>query len=237
MHEANTSIFDKDTAPPPPPPKKDDDVSANTSTKDSDKDSSKDTTNNWTHTNSKTVREWKENLNKSSFVHSYVLSKYTKKLNTLLLTVLILSTFATLISSISSVALTVNDPKYNLVALIINVLILVVNATVTGLNGTVKLYGFDNIISKFTTFIENANNLYTTVSDELLLPKNLREDAVEFIKKENDIYLALMRQSPTLSYDDQKEALQKFNEFLQDENDNFKYSQLYKKNDNVIEIV
>ncbi|QKF94290.1 hypothetical protein QKU48_gp0832 [Fadolivirus algeromassiliense] len=196
-----------------------------------------DTSNNWTDTNANTLRNWKQSLSKASFIYQYVLESAKNKLNKILLIALILSTLSSVISGISSLALTVDSPNYKLAALIINISLFVISVLITFLNGAVKIYKWDEIVASYTAYIEKMDQLYSVIASELVLPPSLRDNALEFIKNQSEIYLNLIRQSPDIDSSLYRYANKEYVKFLQDDSINFKCSQKYKNDDSMIEVV
>jgi len=193
--------------------------------------------NNWTENNINTLRNWKSSLSKASFIYQTVLENGKKKLNKILLASLIMSTISTIISGISTMALTVNDPKYSLIALIINIIIFVISAIVSLLSGSIKIYKLDESVTAYTGYINKIDQIYSSIASQLVLPDNLREDAVTYIKQYNDLYLNLIRNSPDIESSSYQNANKLYAKFLENDDINFKLSQKYKNEDGVIEVV
>lgn len=192
--------------------------------------------NNWTNINNETLRSWKISLSKASFIYQTIFDKYKKKLDTILILSLIISTICTVLSAISSLSLTTDNKIYVYISLAINILIFILNGSITILNGAMKIYKYDESLTSLSSYLEKIDQLYSTISSELVLPPSLREDAVDFIKREHDAYLTLIKQSPNINTSDHSFALKLYNEYLQNQNTNFKLSQL-SNNDEVIEVV
>lgn len=194
------------------------------------------TENNWTDANTSTLRNWKQSLAKASFMYQYVLEGAKNKLNNILLIALILSTASSVISGISSLALTVDNPSYKLAALIINIIVFIISVLITFLNGAIKIYKWDEIVTNYTAYIEKMDQLYSIIAHELVLPSALRDNAVDFIKTQGEIYLNLIRQSPDIDSSLYREANKEYIKFLQDDTISFKCSRKYKMDDSVIEV-
>lgn len=193
--------------------------------------------NNWSETNMNTLRNWKISLIKASFIYQLVSENSKSKLNTILVLSLILSTISTIISGLSTMALTVDNPTYKLVALIINGILFVISAIITFLHGAVKIYKWDEIVATFTAYIEKIDQLYSIVANQLVLPDSLRIDAIVFIKNQSEHYLNLIKQSPDIDTSDYQNANIEYMKYLKDESVNFKYSQKYSIEDSIIEVV
>ena len=195
-------------------------------------------TNNWTPQNTQTLRAWKTSLSKASFIYEYVLEGDRNRLNRILIYSLIISTLSTVISGISTIALTVGDdrPAYKTTALVINALLILLGALTTALTGAIKIYKLDDIVASITSYIVKIDQIYSEIANQLVLPESLREDAVTFIKKQSENYLNLIKQSPDIESSKEHEAVKKYNEFLEDEGLNFKLSQKYN-NDSIIDVI
>lgn len=193
--------------------------------------------NNWTNKNMTTIRNWKTSIIKASFIYEVVLEKYKKRVDNILLWAFILSTIATIISGIASALLTIDDTRYKWVAFGFNVALFVINGATTVLNGAIKIYKWDELVTKLSNFIEKMDSFYAAVSSELVLPDTLRQDAIEFIKKEDQSYLTIMQQSPNIYSSDTKKANKMYEEFIKDNTVNFKHAQRYNADDGAIDIV
>ncbi len=195
-------------------------------------------TNNWTPRNTQTLRAWKTSLAKASFIYEYVLEGDKNRLNRILIYSLIISTISTVISGISTIALTVGDdkPAYKTTALVINALLILLGALTTALTGAIKIYKLDDIVASITSYIVKIDQIYSEISNQLVLPDALREDAITFIKKESENYLNLIKQSPDIESSKEHAAVKKYNEFLEDEKLNFKLAQKYN-NDSIIDVI
>ena len=194
--------------------------------------------NGWTSQNTQTLRAWKTSLAKASFIYEYVLEEDRNRLNKILILSLIISTLSTVISGISTIALTVGDdkPEYKTTALVINSILILLGALTTALTGTIKIYKLDDIVASISSYIVKIDQIYSEVANQLVLPDALREDAITFIKKESENYLNLIKQSPNIESSKEHEAVKKYNEFLEDEGLNFKLSQKYN-NDSIIDVI
>ena len=191
--------------------------------------------NNWTDKNTQTVRSWKSSVSKASFIYESVLEKYKKKLDNTLLLALLFNTIATILSAISVSLLTIDD--YRWVAFGFNVVLFILNGCVTLLNGKIKIYKWDELVTTVSIFIEKLDQFYAVIANELVLPDHLRGDAIKFIKDESSNYLTIMQQSPQVYPSDYKIANDDYKKFIEDNSVNFKISQKYNNDDSVIDIV
>lgn len=192
--------------------------------------------NNWSKTNTDTVRNWKHSISTASFIYQTVLEKYKGKLDKFLIVALIFSTLNTIVSAVSSALLVVDDTSYIWIIFGFNVTMFILNGIVTVINGSIKIFKWDELVTSISNFIEKLDGFYATISSQLVLPAKLRGNAVEFIKDENIDYVRLMQQSPDLTPSDYKLAGGKYKEFLEDNSLNFKVAQKYNE-DAVIDII
>lgn len=209
---------------------------------------------NWTDTNVNTLRTWKGSMRQALYIYNHVLEKLKRKLNHYNIIILVLGILTTLISAISTYALvntttTINNISANTTALtntdstnvnvglVISVINLVMGAVITILKGLIKLFGLDDLVSSYTLYLERLDQLYSTIANQLTLPPKLRNDALDFIKAENEIYLKLIKESPEVASSDYNLALEEYRKYLQDESANMKFASAYNNNDNIIEIV
>lgn len=193
--------------------------------------------NNWTDQNKETIKSWKESVSKASFIYEVVLEKYKKRVDYVLIAALLFNTVATLLTAVSTAILATNA---NLiwVGFGFNVAILLLQAIVTLFNGALKVRGWSDIVTTLSTFIEKIDNFYGTISNELLLPDQLKSDAIEFITKESKNYLNITQQSPNIYPSDYRMANKKYKKFLETEDAglNFKVAQKYKQKECIIDI-
>ena len=209
--------------------------------------------NNWSPANTDVLRTWKISLAKTSFIYQYVLDSTKNKLDKLLIFALILSVISTIFSGISTISLTVNtkitiitnnsttemsmnNQSYKTLALVINIILFVFTALISLSNGIIKIYKYDETVAQISSYIERLDQIYSVIANELILPDILREDAVTFIKRENDNYLKLLQQSPNIDKTMEHNAILKYNVYLVDNGNNFNISQKYN-NDAMIEVI
>lgn len=197
-----------------------------------------DNRNNWTDNNIKTLRAWKASLAKALFIYQYVLEIFEKKNNKIKVIVLIFSVISTIISAISTYALTnKNDPTSIIVALIINIIMILINGTMSFLNGYVQIYNLDKKVKIYTTYIAQLDNLYSNISSELILPYKLRTAAFEYIKNKNEAYQNLLKNNPNIPSSEHNLAIKQYNKFIENSSKYLKFAEKYKENDTIIEVV
>lgn len=192
--------------------------------------------NNWTDKNEKTLRAWKMSLSKALFVYETVLEVFEKKNNKIKVIVLILSIVSTIISSISTFALTnTTDEIYGTIALVINILMIIINAVMSFMNGYVQIYRLDKRVKNYTSYIDKLDQFYSEIANILILPAKLRPDALEFIKNKNKQYLDILKNSPTIPSTENANALIKYEKYLKDSSEYFKFAQKYNS-DTIIDV-
>jgi len=209
--------------------------------------------NNWTDANINTLRTWKGSMRQALYIYNHVLEKLKRKLNHYNIVILVLGILTTLISAISTYALvntttTINSLSANTttltnldstnvnVGLVISIVNLIIGAIITILKGLIKLFSLDDLVSSYTLYLERLDQLYSTIANQLTLPPKLRQDAFDFIKSENDIYLKLIKESPEIASSEYNLSLTAYRKYLQDESANLKFASTYNNNDNIIEI-
>lgn len=188
-------------------------------------------TNGWGSTTTDTLKQWIIQLTKSSFIAETVREIYQKRLNKILVYVLILTTFNTMISGISS-ALLAADITNIWVIFGFNVVILVVSSATAFLTGYVRIHKWDDFVRALTSFIERVDSLLGVVNSQSLLPFTVREDATEFIKTNNDVLIKILQEAPQISTGDYVSASTKFDSFIQrtdNNNKQFRFDMKYNK--------
>ena len=193
---------------------------------------------NWTEANINTLRAWKASLREAIFIYNYVMEKLKKMLNRIKVVLLIFSTLTTLISAIATYALT-DTTNYNnvIISLVITILTTLIGAIMSFLNGFIKIYNLDELVQSYTLYIERMDTIYSDISSELILPVALREDAFEFIKREHEIYLNLIKNSPEIDSSENSKALKAYHSYLEDETANLTFASKYTNNDAIIEVM
>lgn len=179
--------------------------------------------NNWTSQNTATVVSWKNNVAKTIFIFEIVHEKYKYMLDNTLLASLILSTLSTIVAAVSSTII-VSNSSHELIVFWLNVVIFTIGGATTVLNGVVKLYRWDELVSDISTFIEKLDVFHVVLTSELLLPDNLRSDAVEFIKHKNTEYSTIMKHVPNIRKSDYDTSYKKYVEFIENSTVDNKYN-------------
>jgi len=172
--------------------------------------SSSNTSNNWTVDNCNIISTWKENLEKSIYIYSYILNYNSKRLHSFLLYSLIVSTIVTLLSSISTTMMSLTNQddttttsstsisNNNKVSFYISIMIFCLNGLNVILVGVVKIYNWNVQVNTLTAYIEKINSLYYTISCELLLPSSSRINFNSFITKNSTTFLNITQHAPEI---------------------------------------
>lgn len=128
------------------------------------------------------------------------------------------TTLTTVMSSVSTIALAVNDtePKYKTIAFAINCILIGLGAIVTYLTGYIKIYKLDQNVAIISSYLVKIDQIYSEIANQLVLSDVLREDNTLFIKKISDNYLNLIKQSPDIETSREHNAIKKYNEFIKD---------------------
>ena len=192
--------------------------------------------NNWTEPNKKTLRDWKASLAKATFIYQYILEGAKKKLNRILVIVMLIGGLSTILSGVSAMVLLNDTPEYKRAALVVSAITFVLGVLITMLTSAIKIYKIDDTVSSSSTYIEKIDQIQSEISNTLVLPDALKEDAIDFITRENKDYLNLIKQSPDIDLSTEQEALLQYNQYLQAEGLSFKLSQKYGS-DSMIDVV
>jgi hypothetical protein len=171
---------------------------------------------------------WKNSLIKTSFIYQYLVDKYKRKLNIILVLLLLFNTFSTLLSTVTTTTQTVDKPVYKLVSLIISAVILTVSAIVLFLSGLLKIYKFDDIFMSYSSYVDAVDHLYAVIDAQLSLPTEQRDDAIGFIRDTGKVYEKLIQQSPNISISSYGSAIKQYEKFLTNRHDGLNYKLSHK---------
>ena len=208
--------------------------------------------NNWNTINDDVLRKWKTSLLGSIYIYQYVLDKTQTNLNRILFAMKTLSALCVMLSSIL-IALTGKDPNGNVVnnntfvllsftstqiiTIIFNGLIIIMCCISVVLGHLNTIYKMDTNISLYSAYINNMDQVYSSIATQLLLPYNLRTDAIKFITDMNVTYTDLIKKSPNVEIADQEDAMKQYDKYVDGKIKNYNYSQKYSKDDNVISVI
>lgn len=181
---------------------------------------------NWTDINTQTLRNWKISLQRAMYIYDYVYDNLNNKLRRIKICIICFSVLIFIAGGISTAMLAYSNTN-NIIVLVFAIIITAFEGVNIGLASVNQLYGWDQLLSSYAVYQEKLDNLNSTIASQLILPEELREDAISFIKKEHDTYLALIKVSPKLSTTDHKMALKEYNDFLEGNSLNFRLAQKY----------
>lgn len=198
------------------------------------------TINNWTDGNNDTLRNWKLSLEKAKTIYEFSADILRQKLNKMDTAIQILNGLTIFISTVVTALAAFSWASQSN----INIIIIFVSTTLTALisfinfvlNQIIKNQNIKELIEAYSVYYEKLDQLNSTISGQLVLSPILREDAVEFIKREYEHYLNLIKQSPKISSELHKQALKHYSDVLENNNLSFKFAQKYNS-DAMIEVV
>ena len=191
-------------------------------------------TNNWTDKNTETLRNWKASISKASFIYEAIIEKFKRFDNVFSGLVYAAGVVATFIATISASLDMTTYPAAIFRLIIINAIIAAASAVFSEI---LRRFKWKDKVKDFSNFVERLDAFYSTVAGELILPINLRQDAIEFIRRNNETYMSIMKDSPQISLSNHADASKKYAKFLEDSGHSFKCAQKYKENDSIIDIV
>jgi len=211
-------------------------------------------TNNWNDQDENTLRSWKTSLVQYLHIYQFVLDSAQTKMNRVLFAVEILGVFASILATISAGALgfsklsstnttltTIGSQATfttaDIIAFVISILVAIINLIITLLNRLIKIYKWDTTITTCASYITSMDQIYSTISVELSLPRTSRSEASKFIKDNLINYLDLIKNSPNIDLADQETAMIQYERFIKGKIKNFHLTQKYAKEDNDISVI
>ena len=186
---------------------------------------------NWSTKNEAVVKQWKVATVKLSFIYDTLLELNKTTLENLSIAGLCISAISTLFS-VSQFG--VED--HTMIAIIFKILLVASTASVTIISGISRIKAYDKTSQELSTYIQKIDSFIGRIRSQLLLPHVIREDAIEFIRKENKDYTELMINTPSICPSALKEANQKYVEFIGDNTKNIKQLQKYYTGDNSMDV-
>ena len=179
--------------------------------------------NDWTKSNLDTVRKWQKDIEKSSFIYGELLDKAETNVERVLVVSLLLSTTITLISTLS---VTLGLLEHPWVVFAFNIYAAVAGAVIMLGTGFLKIKGWDHTVKHLTKFVEKLDSNWFVFETELSIPPDQRQNAKDFIKRADGLYMYLMQQCPPISGVNYTEANQKYQKRLFG---NYVWQQKFKK--------
>ena len=171
--------------------------------------------NDWEEDITKTIIKWRDDIAKNSFIYGQLLDKKETYIQCVLIFTLILSIFMTILSGISVALSTLNvDINFQWVIFSFNIIMLISSGTITGLNGVIKIFSWDNQVKIFTKIIEKLDTQWFIFETELNIPSKQRQNAQDFIKRVDGEYMHLMQICPHIGVNDYVKANKSYQESL-----------------------
>lgn len=152
--------------------------------------------NNWTEGNERTINAWVKDITHDTNLYQGILNKKKGQLDNINLAILIISSVAALLSALK---FSFDNDKYKEINTAFEITNVVMVSTIAFLGNYVKNKGLDESVQKLVQYIEKLDHFYNTVSSIQMLGPKLREDAIEFIKREDPIYRKLQLDAPPLN--------------------------------------
>jgi hypothetical protein len=206
------------------------------------------TDNNWNDTNEETLRGWKSSLIQYIFVYQYVLDKAQRHWDRTLVVVEVLGAIGFILSSITALILgigkvggtipiinvtvavsTETSNIINIVAIVLTATVAIINGLMILLNRLIKIYKWDSTVVECTAYISKMDKLCSIMAVELSLPRCARNDFNKFIKDVSVDFSILIGSSPNVDINAQKQAMTKYDEFVQGKINSFNTAQKYAK--------
>ena len=169
--------------------------------------------NGWDINTYNTVKKWRDDIAKSSFIYGQLLGQKEKSMQAVLVFTLILSQLMFILSGVST-ALTVVDIDMKWAMLTFNIIILIASGVVTVLNGLIKIFGWDTAISILTKIITKLDSQWFVFETEISIPAEQRINGKDFIKRSDGDYMHLMQSCPHVGIDDYVQANKTYQERL-----------------------
>lgn len=151
--------------------------------------------NNWTAKNSKTVEDWKEDLSMAGYAYDYAISRYRKQERKYSIAQLIISVILT---TVSSSQLNLNEDEHPELVLTLKIGFALLSLTTMIISGIQKIKNYSGLIEKYRTYVDDMESFITILSSELMLPDNLREDALKFIIDNRSTFQKLISSAPEI---------------------------------------
>lgn len=189
--------------------------------------------NDWTPQNEATLKKWLVSITQATDIYQNVLDDKKNIYNKILVVSLIIIFIGTVISAISTVFSGVD--KYKTLVLVLNAIGFGINGIVTILNGTIKIYNFDEDIKIFSAYIERLDQFYSPIVAQVLLDPSLRKNAKEFIEVNNKTYVTLIQTAPYIKSSTYRKYKSKYDEYRDNQKLDFKSQTLNDMNGGLVE--
>lgn len=185
--------------------------------------------NGWSSEYVNTLTTWKQKLVKTSYIYDYVMEKYKKRLDRLLVIIAIMTGIGSLLSSIASALIVptntdnttqitnttvINNTKttspYYWVIFGLMVITSVCSAIGALLSYIIKLKQYGPYCETISRCITKVDSLYTILDNQSTIPYADRENASTFIQKYNVEMINIINTLPNISPSDYEEANNEF---------------------------
>lgn len=176
--------------------------------------------NGWSPENEATLKKWLTSITQATYIHQNVLDNKRNIYNRILVVSLIISSIGTIASAVSTTSLALESNK--ILLLILNSILFGINVLITVLNGTIKLYNFDEDIKIFSMYIEKLDQFYSLIISQILLDTSLRQNAKKFIEINNKTYTTLIQQSPSIKSSVYRKYRSKYDDYRRNQKLDFK---------------
>ena len=176
--------------------------------------------NGWIEQNEKTVSGWMEDLEENSFIYGEKLEENEDKLKRSLNIVMIIAATMALITTVTGVLIIFLDtpttttsettpPTTSNEALILkwsvftlNLIVAIGSYIITITQGLLKNNNVENTIKTLSKYIQKTDSLYAVFRTELSMTPNERQNASDFIKRQDGNYMNLLQEAPNMSTQD-----------------------------------
>jgi len=157
---------------------------------------SSETANEWDDTSENTIRKWMNNVHATAFTYSYTSDTYRASRRHFNNASFVLGIFATTLASIAVAigALGLNWPVFG-----INILVLLLGGLSTFFAGYPQVNNWDARIQEYDTYTERLGGLWIEFRTVMDISRDMRTEAVDFIKHMHGKYIILIQQGPTIS--------------------------------------
>ena len=167
--------------------------------------------NGWTKKNEQTARKWQIDIEKSSFIYGEVFHKLETRIQYAEIARVVIIALTTLIAAIN-VILSFLDLKW--VSVGASITILVGTAACTIIAGAALALYWKMRYEVLLRYVERLNQAWFLLETELSLSPDQRQNAQDFLKRADGMYLYLMQGSPPIPPDEMISANQAYLERL-----------------------
>ena len=160
-----------------------------------DPDSIEEELNGWTKRNQQTARKWQLDIEKSSFIYGEVFHKLNNRIRYSQIATVVIIALTTLIAAIN-VTLAFLDLKWLSVGA--SIIVLIGTAACTIISGVAIAMNWKIRFEILLKYVERLNQAWFLIETELSLSPDQRQNATDFLKRADGMYLYLMQESPQI---------------------------------------